>query len=455
MSTLTWIPIDRPFTLPPDIKKAIQKISEAGYVAYVVGGSVRDFLLERTPKDHDLATDCPPDTLCEIFPDAITVGKAYGVIKVPHEDPSQGQFEVSTFREDLGYENHRHPKKVRFSNPQKDSQRRDFSINALYYDAKTQKILDLVGGMNDLKKGIIRAINDPKVRFQEDALRILRAVRFSSVLEFEIEKDTSDAIQKSARLLKKISFERIRNEISQMLVGKNPDRSMKLLADLQILPYILPEMNELKRTPHLITSFPEKNAWTHTLETVKALSKFKNIEVSNESTLLWAALLINIGKPLVYKNSKMRSLNGHETIGSKIASDITKRLRFTRAETKEIRYLIQEQVKFRDVFQMRESTLIRWLREPFFPALLKLHYADAMASDGNLAYYEFCYRRLKEIIKTPKSVQLIDGEDLIQMGLEPSPLFSKILSTVENLAIEKKLKTKEEALEFVLKNFLH
>jgi poly(A) polymerase len=398
----------------------------------VVGGSVRDFLIGKESKDHDLATSADPEQLCELFPNAITVGKAFGVIKVPVEG-SNVHLEIATFREDVEYNDHRHPKKVRFTDAVEDAKRRDFTINAIYYDPKTARLLDPTGGRRDLELGFVRAIGDPNERFREDALRLLRAVRFTTRFSFKLDSKTSEAVKERAKLLPKVSAERIRDELTLMWTGRNAASSLMLLSQLGLLNQVLPEV-ELIRTKDPVI-------WAHT---VKVLSGLEKQSFVRSSSLAWAALLIDVGRISEKKD------------GTEVAVEIATRMKMSRTEIVEIESLLANHLKFREVFQMREATLQRFLREPGFDDLLALHRADANATDGNLAYYEFCVSRLKAIRSEAslETSKLVDGTDLIQLGLKPGPEFSNILRVIEDLSLERKLKSKEEALEYVVKNFV-
>jgi poly(A) polymerase len=430
-----WIRIDRPLSLPSYVKTALDRLDDAGHVAYIVGGSVRDFLLGSETKDHDIATSASPDELCRLFPGAVTVGKAFGVIKVP-VPASVGYpatlLEIATFREDLEYKDHRHPKKVRFGGPMEDASRRDFTINALFYDPKTSRILDPTNGMKDLEAGLVRAIGEPRERFREDALRLLRAVRFTTRFGFKLDTETAQAVKERSKLLLKISSERVRDELTRMLTGKNAAQAVTLLSTLGLLEHVLPEVEQIQKK--------DAAAWAHTL---KIISNLEKQSPARTSSLAWAALLIDVGK-----------FSGTE--GAQAAIGIAQRMRMSRTDVNEIELLLTNYIKFRETFQMREATLQRFLREPYFEQLLALHRADAAATDGNLAYYEFCVSRLKSIhAKTePEAPKLVDGTDLIQLGLKPGPEFSNILRVIEDLALEHKLSTKEEALEFVVRNFV-
>ena len=440
-SSSKWIRTERPLTLPAYVKEAVHALGEAGHIAYIVGGSIRDFLLGHESKDHDIATSASPDELCELFPRAVTVGKAFGVIKVPVNAPERDApvlMEIATFREDLEYVNHRHPKGVKFSGPEEDARRRDFTINALFYDPKTSRILDTTGGLQDLRDGIIRAIGNPSERFREDALRLLRAVRFTARLGFVIEHETAKAIHARARLISKVSAERVRDELTLMWCGPRPAEALEALSHFGLLGQVLPELEALKSQPG--TPSP----WT---KTVKALSVMAAQNTHLSPTLAWATLL-----------AETTGAHGDALQGAATARAVATRLKMSREEIDRIGSLIESQPKFRDAFKMRESTLQRFVREPGFEELLALHRVDATITDGNLACYEFCRTRWLEVVELGRkdegeTARLLDGKDLIQLGLRRGPEFSEILRVVEDLALEKRLHSKEEALEYVVRNF--
>ncbi len=445
--------------LPGYVRDAIQRLFDAGHIAYVVGGSVRDFLVGRETKDHDLATDANPDELCALFPEAVTVGKAFGVLKVPVR-ATEGEkapefFEVATFREDLEYEDHRHPVAVRFSGPEEDARRRDFTINALFYDAKTQRILDPTGGMTDLERRVIRAIGDPDQRFKEDALRLLRAVRFTTALGFELEAQTAEALKARARLIRHVSSERIRDELTLILKGPRAAEALELLRRLHLLEHVLPEVHATVGLPQpgAPPSAGKDDVWLHTLRALRWLERH---DPTRSATLAWATLLHETGKPAAWQRNKKKNYNGHETDGARIAAVVANRLKMSRQDCDSIAAMVADHLKFKEVFEMRESTLVRFVRQPHFAELLELHRADALATDGNLAFHDFCRSRLDAFQKGEGRdlPRLIDGTDLIQLGFKPGPEFSEILRIVEDLAIERRLVSKDQALEFVVQNFV-
>jgi poly(A) polymerase len=436
------------------VREALQRLDDAGHIAYVVGGSVRDFLLSHETKDHDIATSAAPDEIHRLFPESVTVGKQFGVLKVPVGE-GKPMLEIASFRKDLDYKDHRRPAGILIAGPAEDAKRRDFSINALFFDPKTSRILDTVEGVEDLRRRVIRAIGDPPERFREDALRLLRAVRFATRLGFKLDPDTAEAIRSRARLIAKVSSERIRDELTAMWTGPAPADAVRYLSELGLLPHVLPELEALRGLKQPVTYGEEKpgDVLKHTLRVLDALVRQNR---ARGPALAWAALLHDIGKPAAAKRSGGRNFNGHEIDGAALARRVGARLKMPGDQIDTIAALVEDHLKFKDVFQMREATLQRLIRRPHFEALLALHRADATAGDGNLVYYEFCSSRLQELQRTPADadIKLVTGEDLIQLGLQPGPRFSEILRTIEDLAMEKRLRTKEQALEYVIKHFV-
>ncbi len=443
------IRIDRPFPLPEPVRAVLQRLNQSGHIAYIVGGSVRDFLLNRDIKDHDIATDANPDRLEELFPEAITVGKAFGVLKIPVQRlkgeesnwaAQQEQFiEVATFREDLEYRDHRHPVRVRFAGIDEDARRRDFTINALYFDPKTSRILDPVEGLPDLDARLIRAVGRPDKRFQEDALRLLRGVRFAHSLGFRIEPETRTGLQARARLIGKISAERIRDELGLMLKSRDPRGAIEDLANLGLLGHILPRLDLLRR---------HSRDWKSTLELLGALAPIRENEIA------WAALFHRLGR--VDSESSVDNPTTLAQLSAERAELHGESLRLPSREIAVIRALVADLPKFRETFRMRDATLQRWVREPHFELLLELHRAEAVCIDGNLAAWEFCSSLWRDYDSrrkagTLRESKLLTGEDLIGLGLKPGPKFTAILREVEDLALEGVLGTHEEALEWVIR----
>jgi len=422
----------------------------AGHQAYLVGGCVRDILLDREPADYDVATDATPDRVQALFPQSLAVGAQFGVVIVT--DGAE-QVEVATFRSDVGYSDGRHPDRVVFaSSVREDVQRRDFTINALLLDPETNEVLDYVGGRDDLQAGIIRAIGQPAERFREDKLRMIRAVRFAARFHYAIEAATFSAIVKLAPDICQVSAERIREELTKILTEGAARRGFELLDETRLLPEILPEVARMKGVEQPPQFHPEGDVWTHTLMMLNQL------QAGSSPTLAWGVLLHDVGKPPTFTppsgpDGRIR-FDQHVEVGTRIAEAICRRLRFSNDDTEQIAALVANHLRFKDVGQMRLSTLKRFVRLNRFEEHLELHRLDCLSSHRNLEAYEFVRRFLAET--PPEQVRpprLLTGDDLVGMGFLPGPSFKEILDAVEEAQLNGKLRTHEEAAQYVEDSF--
>jgi poly(A) polymerase len=409
----------------------VRTLRERNHQAYLVGGCVRDLLLGREPADYDVATDATPEEVMRISPETNVV-------------------EVATFRSDIGYSDGRHPDQVRFSkDPREDVERRDFTINGLLLDPVTNEVLDFVGGRKDLEAGIIRAIGDPDRRFAEDKLRMLRAVRFAARFGYTIEPGTFQAIQKTTSQIDQVSRERVRDELSRMLIEGHARQAFLLLDESGLLHEVLPEIEAMKEVEQPPQFHPEGDVFVHTLLLLERLPHPCPI------TLAWGALLHDVGKPATFRAAPDRiRFDGHVDVGVKIAEEICRRLRFSNDDTDQILALVDNHMRFAHVQQMKESTFKRFVRMPRFDEHLQLHRMDCEASHGNLTSYNFTREKMASMPPAAmRPVPLITGDDLIAIGYRPGPQFTKILSAVEDGQLEGRLKTKNEAVAFVGSKF--
>ena len=438
----------------------IQVLRQHGLQAYLVGGCVRDLLLNREPADYDVATSATPAQVMEIFPHTYAVGAQFGVVLVPlPEDertsgdesaPKSHGVEVATFRSDLGYSDGRRPDEVRFSpDPREDVARRDFTINGMLLDPFTHEVLDFVGGRTDLEAGMIRTIGDPQKRFAEDKLRMLRAVRFAARFEFEIEAETLAAIQGQAQAIQMVSSERVRDELTKMLTEGHARRAFLLLDESRLLREVLPEISSMKGVQQPPEFHPEGDVFVHTLMLLE------NLPRPCPPTLAWGALLHDVGKPATFRVAPDRiRFDGHVDVGVKIAEEICQRLRLSNHDAAQVLALVDNHMRFGHATRMKESTLKKFLRMPSFDEHLALHRADSLASHGNLSTYEFIQKKLEEIPPEKiRPVPLVTGDDLIAAGYVPGPKFREILEAVEDAQLEGRLLSREAALEFVLSMF--
>ena len=431
-------------------QRIIRTLRDAGHQAYLVGGCVRDLLLGREPADYDVTTDATPDEVMRIFPETYAVGAQFGVVLVPVRDVGGNTVEVATFRSDIGYSDGRHPDQVRFSkSAQEDVERRDFTINGLLLDPIGNDVLDFVGGRNDLDAGIIRTIGRPDLRFTEDKLRMLRAVRFAARFDYEIDPATFSAIRQLAPQIYQVSQERVRDELTKMLTEGRARRAFHLLDESGLLREVLPEISAMKGVEQPPQFHPEGDVFVHTLLLLEKLP------AGSSKTLAWGALLHDVGKPSTFRVAPDRiRFDGHVDIGVKIAAEICRRLRFSNDETEQILALVDNHMRFAQVRQMNESTLKKFLRLPQFDEHLELHRMDVLSSNGFLDAYDYARERLNSI--PPDAIRpqpLITGDDLIAAGYEPGPQFKEILGAVEDAQLEGRIATREAAMEYVLHEF--
>ena len=436
-------------------EQVCRTLRAAGRQGYLVGGCVRDILLKREPVDYDVATDATPDEVQRIFPHSLAVGAQFGVIVVMGDPDTQPgmHVEVATFRSDVGYSDGRHPDKVLFSaSPEQDVRRRDFTINALLLDPETGEVLDFVEGRKDLEAGIIRAIGPPEKRFGEDKLRMIRAVRFAARFGYAIEPATFAAIQKLAPQIHQVSPERLRDELTKLLTEGAARRGFELLDESRLLPEILPEIARMKGVEQPPQFHPEGDVWIHTLMMLGGLP------AGCTSTLAWGVLLHDVGKPPTFKppagpGGRIR-FDEHVEVGTRMAEAICRRLRFSNEDTEQIAALVANHLRFKDVGQMKPSTLKRFVRLSRFEEHLELHRLDCLSSHGSLEAYNFVQRFLAdtppEQVRPPR---LLGGDDLKALGYSPGPPFKEILEAVEDAQLNGKIRTKEEAMQLVQSSF--
>jgi tRNA nucleotidyltransferase/poly(A) polymerase len=429
-----------------------RELRSRSFQAWLVGGCVRDLVLGREPKDYDIATDARPEELLGLFPRAQLVGAQFGVVLV-------AGVEVATFRSDHAYTDGRHPEGITFeTDPKQDVLRRDFTINGLLLDPSVlnslsslsspySEVVDYVHGLSDLRAGVIRAIGDPEQRFEEDHLRMLRAVRFAARFGFEIEPVTWAAIQKLHTKILRVSPERMRDELVRILIEGGARRGFELLDASGLLRDILPEVAAMQGVAQPPEFHPEGDVWTHTLIMLEGLR-------SPTPPLALGVLLHDVGKPGTFRVADRIRFDGHVELGERIAREILNRLRFSNAEIDQVIALIANHMRFSHVHQMRESTLKRMLRLNQFEEHLELHRLDCASSHGHLENYEFAKTKFEqsapEELRPPR---LVTGDDLIAAGYAPGPDFSRMLEVAEDAQLEASIRNKEEGLELVRSTF--
>jgi poly(A) polymerase len=443
----------------------VRTLRQKGYQAYLVGGCVRDLLLEREPADYDIATDATPDEVMRIFPRTWAVGAQFGVVLVPVESEEQvpraqelraqddkvpGVVEVATFRSDGLYTDGRHPDQVTYTrDPREDVQRRDFTINGLLLDPLNNEVLDYVAGRADLKAGIIRTIGQPERRFAEDKLRMLRAVRFAARFGYQIDQATFEAIRALRSEIHQVSRERVRDELVKMLTEGHARRAFELLDQTGLLKEVLPEVDRMHGVAQPPEFHPEGDVWVHTLLLLEGLPE------KASPTLAMGGLLHDVGKPSTFRVAPDRiRFDGHVEVGVKMAEEICHRLRFSKHDTEQIARLVANHMRFADVQEMKPATLKRFFRLPHFDEHLELHRLDCLASHRDLTLYDFAREQLAQMpAEQIRPRPLLTGDDLIAMGYTPGPQFKQILAAVEDAQLEGRLQDTEQAREFVRRAF--
>ena len=422
------------------------QLRKAGFRALFAGGCVRDALLGIRPRDYDIATDAHVSDICRIFPKTINIGAAYGVAIVVLP---QGHFEVTTFRQDGPYLDGRHPSKIQFTTPEEDAKRRDFTINALFYDPETAQILDYVGGQDDLENKLLRAVGDPAQRFQEDHLRLMRAVRFSARLGYPLDPATQAVMKAQAHLIQHTSVERIRDELIKMLTEGGAEKAMRCMEEVGLLPHILPEIAAMKSVEQPAAFHPEGDVFEHTLLMLTHL-------VTPSPTLAMGALLHDVGKPLTQTFEDRIRFNHHNKVGARLSETICRRLRFSNEQIERIAWLVEQHMRFASIPDMRESRRRRFVREPGFDELLLLCRADCLASHGDLSTVQWVQDYQENL--PPESLRpspLLRGHDLIAMGYAPGPLMGEILHAVEDAQLEDLIGDKTTAQQYVRDHWPH
>jgi len=422
----------------------LYRLRDNGYEAYFAGGCVRDLILSRVSPDIDIATSAKPEEVTRLFPRVVPIGIKYGVVAVIWE----GQcFEVTTFRRDYDYRDHRHPDRIEFTDAQTDAQRRDFTLNGLFYDPTQSQVIDFVNGLEDITNGCIRAIGCPRDRFEEDPLRMLRAVRFAGVLDFRIEPQTMKAIQAGFQDILTVSWERIRDEIVKMFTGPKPAEGLDLLDESGLLSVVLPEVQAMHGVEQPVEFHPEGDVFTHTRLMLSWL-EYPTI------TLVMGVLLHDVGKPATFQVSDRIRFDRHVEVGCALAETVCRRLKFPNEETKRILDLVGQHMRFMPVQEMRPGTLKRFLRQEHFEEHLELHRVDCLGSHGDLSNWIFCRQQLETLqTEEMRPRRLLGGRDLIRLGYIPGPQFRQILMSLEDAQLEGQIQQYEQAVQWVTNQF--
>jgi tRNA nucleotidyltransferase/poly(A) polymerase len=428
-------------------RNIVRRLREAGHQALFAGGCVRDSLMGKVPHDFDIATSARPEQVQALFPRTVPVGLQFGVVLVIENGR---EYQVATFRADGAYLDGRHPQNVTFTTAEGDARRRDFTVNGLFYDPIDERVLDFVGGRKDLATHTLRAIGNPAERFAEDKLRLLRGVRFATVLNFEIEAETWKAIHAGAPAIRDVSAERIRDELVKIFSSPQRVRGFDLLDASGLMAEVLPEILPLKGCEQPPDFHPEGDVFVHTRLMLSLLPEDVSVP------LVFAALFHDLGKPPTKERDTTGRIrfSGHESVSARMAENIMRRLRFSNEEIEATVEMVQNHMMFKDVRNMRVARLKRFMARPTFDDELELHRVDCLGSHGMLDNYEFLKRRREEFASEPLiPPPLVTGHDLIAMGWKPGPKFKTVLDAVQVRQLEGTLRTREEALSWVKKKF--
>ena len=427
----------------------VEKLQAAGHQTYWVGGCVRDILMGIKPKDFDIATSATPEQVEKLLAKTVPVGKKFGVLLAVENGYN---FEIATFRGEKGHRDARRPDKVFWTSAENDAARRDFTINALFYDPVAKKYLDFVGGRADIKNKILRFIGEPEKRIEEDHLRILRAVRFKNILGFKYQPKTREAVRKNAQLIVSISAERIRNELNKMLIDRSRADSIQDLSDLGILKFVLPEVENCSGSTQPPQFHAEGNVFVHTVLALKKLS------ASAPLSVCWAILLHDIGKPATWKirehpkYGKRITFYGHVKLSAELTDKICRRLKFSKNLREKVVFLVREHLRHKDIMKMKEARRVRWLQNPFFPELLQVWKADGQASLPNdLSLYNFALTEWKKEKKRPKPPKpFLNGNQVMKvLKIKPGPQVGEVLNLLGDAQLEGKVKNQKQAEEFI------
>jgi poly(A) polymerase len=440
----------------------VRHLQTAGFSAFWVGGCVRDFLLGREPGDYDIATSARPEQVEKLFKRTVAVGRKFGVMVVVENGRP---FQVATFRAEADYRDGRHPEQVTFGDAEADAQRRDFTVNGLFYDPVAEKLHDWVGGEKDLRAKIIRTIGSPGERFAEDHLRLLRAVRFAAQLGFEIEPQTFAAIKRLAPKIELISAERIRDELIKLFQPPHAARGLVLLRDSGLLPGVLPELVATIVCEQSPDFHPEGTVFEHIRLMLEKMATNPPSPrsgfgaASAHPSLPWAVILHDIAKPATVERDPVTGkihFYDHEKVGAALAGRILQRLRFPKKQTDEIVACVRQHMQFKDVKQMRKATLRRLLLRETFSLELELHRLDCLGSHGALDHYEFLVQQAAELEKQPAiRPPLLTGNDLIALGVKPGPAMGALLAEIREKQLQDELKTPRQAKAWARKRLTH
>jgi poly(A) polymerase len=418
--------------------EVVARLQAAGFQALWAGGCVRDLLLGLTPTDYDVATNATPEQVMGLFRRTVPVGVSFGVVKVL--GPKQaGEVEVATFRSDGAYIDGRRPEGVVFGSAEVDASRRDFTINGMFLDPLTHQVIDYVNGRVDLQNRTLRAIGDAAARFQEDKLRLLRAVRFAARFGMDIEPATLSALVAMADQVVVVAVERITQELRKMLVDRHRARAFDLALETGLLAKILPPLARLKGIPGDGLGHPPPDLWEHTLLILDHLPEEPSVP------LAFAALLHHVGRGAA-------GVGLDRALGNQIVDKLGRSLRLSNPERERTCWLVEHQRALVVPDTMRASQLKRLLASTGIEELLALHRAEALATTGDDGHVSYCEWYLREEPAGPiNPPPLLSGHDLQQLGLKPGPRFKQLLDLARDAQLDGMIADRDEAVALVLR----
>ncbi|MDB4940212.1 MAG: pcnB [Candidatus Doudnabacteria bacterium] len=438
-----------------------------GFVCYWVGGAVRDMLLQQVSSDIDLATNATPLQIKEVVAKKYkiyTIGEKFGTIGVI---TAEDNIEITTFRAESGYSDSRHPDKVIYAKTAKeDSNRRDFTVNALYWNPGADEVLDFHGGLKDLKAKTLRFVGKAEERIKEDPLRLIRAIRFAAMLDFKIVAKDQKFISKHFKEINKISGQRIKNELDKILLSDNFLSGILLLNETKILKALFPEVDNLRKIGQSNDYHAEGNVFNHTLKALAAVYKNKN---DYNLTLRYAVLFHDTGKAFTAQSGERKgrahvSFHGHAQKSAEAFARIAKRFPFAKAQRKEIAWLLRHHMDLLNITELSEKTLVKLIKNPQSTDLIRLRIADSLGAtmtnrEGkvipkNIFEPKNLIRRIQKL-QTLYQVNLLNGDDLIKLlKIKSGKEVGFILEKIKTEQIFGRIKNKKEAVAFVTKYYL-
>jgi len=429
----------------------IETLTSSGFEAYFAGGFVRDKLIGRDSDDIDIATSATPDEVEKLFENTFSVGKKFGVIVVVIDEKN---YEVTTFRKESEYQDMRRPSKVEFTDAKTDALRRDFTVNALFFDPIKDKIIDFTSGQEDIKKRTIRFIGNPDDRILEDPLRLIRAIRFKTTLNFQYDNKTFKSVRANANQINKVSPERIRDELNKILLSSRRHTAIVELSESKLLQYIIPEIEALKGVPQPVEYHHEGDVFTHTYLVLKSLPDKSDLR------LCWAALLHDIGKPpTIIREGDRIIFHDHAQKSTEMTKDIFSRLRFSKTDTDAVLFLVENHMRVAQLDQMRPGKRLALLTNPQIDDLVALVEADQR---GTLPYDPSFVDDLKQQVVNARKLQsknnkkqdkIIDGDILIKMGFEQGPIIKQILDDISDMVAQEKIASQAQAITYIKEHY--